>query len=165
MEHEHKGARNEDLAFMAAAIELARDGVQRNEGGPFGAVIVKNGSIVGKGYNRVISTKDPTAHAEIVAIRAAAAQLGEFHLTGGTLYTTCEPCPMCLAASYWAHLETIVFALTRADAAAMGFSDAWVYDELSKPLDRRTLEMRQCARDRALLLMEFWRQKADKISY
>ena len=159
--HDH----NEDLSFMAAAVELARDGVRRNEGGPFGAVIVKNGIIVGKAYNRVISTKDPTAHAEIVAIRAAAAQLGAFHLTGCALYTTCEPCPMCLAASYWAHIERIVYALTRNDAAAMGFSDAWVYDEISKPPDRGSLEMRHFGREQALCLMELWRRKTDTTPY
>ena len=150
---------------MAAAIELARDGVQRNEGGPFGAVIVKNGSIAGKGYNRVISTKDPTAHAEIVAIRAAAAQLGEFHLTGGTLYTTCEPCPMCLAASYWARIERVFYALTRSDAEALGFSDAEIYNEISKPVNQRKIPLTQCGRAQALGLSDLWLHKTDKTEY
>ncbi len=154
-----------ELAFMRAAVELARTGVDSNEGGPFGAIIVNDGQIVGQGYNQVLSTKDPTAHAEIVAIRAAADRLGSFHLTNCVLYTTCEPCPMCLAASYWARVETIIYALTRADAAAMGFSDAWIYDEVSRPLDRRSLEMRHCGREQALCLMEIWREKTDRTAY
>lgn len=154
-----------ELAFMRAAVELARTGVDNNEGGPFGAIIVKDGQIVGQGCNQVLSTKDPTAHAEIVAIRAAADRLGSFHLTNCVLYTTCEPCPMCLAASYWARVERILYALTRTDAAALGFSDAWVYDEISKPLDRRSLEMGNVGRDQALCLMDIWRQKTDRTQY
>jgi len=150
---------------MAMAVDFARVGVQRNEGGPFGAVIVKDGVLVGTGYNQVISTKDPTAHAEMVAIRAAASHLQSFHLTNCTLYTTCEPCPMCLAASYWARIERVVYALTRTDAATLGFSDAQVYDELSKPLHERSIEMHQCSRALALDLCDLWLQKADRINY
>ena len=165
MDQEEEQTHREELSFMQAAIELARAGVQRNEGGPFGALIVKEGVIIGQGCNQVISTKDPTAHAEIVAIRAAADHLGAFHLTDCVLYTTCEPCPMCLAASYWARVEKIVYALTQADAAALGFSDAWVYKEISKPQDRRSLKMCHFGRDRALCLMDIWRQKSDRTPY
>ena len=165
MNKEEKQDPREQLPFMRAAIELARTGVYKNEGGPFGALIVKDGIIIGQGYNQVISTKDPTAHAEVVAIRAAAGRLGTFHLTDCVLYTTCEPCPMCLAASYWARVERIIYALTRTDAAALGFSDAWVYDEISKPLDRRSLEMGNVGRDQALCLMDIWRQKTDRTQY
>ncbi len=122
-----------DLAHLREAIALARAGAAGGCGGPFGAVIVHEGRVVGRGENRVTSTNDPTAHAEMVAIRAACTNLGRFHLAGATLYTSCEPCPMCLAAAYWAHVARIVFACTRDDAAAIGFDDAFLYRELVAP--------------------------------
>ena len=154
-----------DIAYIRKAVALANQGAQSKHGGPFGAVIVRNQEIIAKGYNQVISTHDPTAHAEVVAIREAAKLLGNFHLTGCVLYTTCEPCPMCLGAIYWARIDRVVYALTRADAAAMGFSDEDIYDELSKPLNERRIEMTQVGRQTALHLIEFWRKSVDKQLY
>lgn len=129
---------NPDDLFLARAVELARQGSQAGDGGPFGAVVVHNGQIVGEGWNRVVAGKDPTAHAEVTAIRAACATLGHFHLTGCTLYASSEPCPMCLAAAYWARVERIVFANSRAEAAAIGFCDDELYGELAcEPCQRR----------------------------
>lgn len=118
--------------FMMRAIELAIEGVRANSGGPFGAVIVKNGEIIGEGWNQVTSTSDPTAHAEIVAIRRACEKLGTFHLEGCVIYTSCEPCPMCLGAIYWAKLEKIFYSCTRKDAASIGFADDFIYEEIGK---------------------------------
>jgi len=127
---------NPDDIFLARAIELARQGSQQGDGGPFGAVIVHDGKIIGESWNRVVGSKDPTAHAEIAAIRMACATLGHFHLTDCTLYASSEPCPMCLSAAYWARIERIVFANSRAEAAAIGFCDDELYDELNPRLRR-----------------------------
>ena len=154
-----------DVAYIRKAVALANQGAQGKHGGPFGAVVVRNHKIIGKGYNQVISTYDPTAHAEVVAIREATKHLGNFHLTGCVLYTTCEPCPMCLGAIYWARIDRVVYALTRADAAAMGFSDEEIYDALSKPLSKRRIEMTQVGRQTALHLIESWQKTADKQLY
>jgi tRNA(Arg) A34 adenosine deaminase TadA len=146
-----------NLDFMTEAIRLARD----SKGGPFGAVIVQGGRIIGRGANQVTVINDPTAHAEVVAIREACRLLGTFHLGTCELYSSCEPCPMCLAAILWARLDRIYFALTRQDAAAMGFDDEQFYRELTKP----TMPMQPVGRDLALPLVTEWNGKADKHLY
>jgi guanine deaminase len=158
-------ASEEDKNFMARAIELAREGADRNDGGPFGCVIVKDGLVVGEGCNRVTSTNDPTAHAEIVAIRDACQRLNSFQLEGCTVYTSCEPCPMCLGAIYWARPSGIFFAGTREDATAAGFDDERFYSELEKPNDDRQLKMVGLFRERAQEVFRFWTAKPDKIEY
>ena len=159
-------AENEqDRTFMARAIELAREGSERNDGGPFGCVIVRDGSIVGEGCNQVTSTNDPTAHAEIVAIRDACRNLRSFQLDGCVIYTSCEPCPMCLGAIYWARPAGIFFAGTREDAAAAGFDDELFYDELDKPNDERQLKMVGLMREGSQEVFREWTAKADKIEY
>ncbi|HRP00145.1 MAG TPA: nucleoside deaminase [Flavobacteriales bacterium] len=154
---------DEDL--LREALQLARAGMDRNEGGPFGCVIVKDGRIIGRGNNRVTSTNDPTAHAEVVAIRDACQALGSFQLEGCTLYTSCEPCPMCLGAIYWARPERVVYAGTREDAAAAGFDDQLIYDELPLPPGQRRIPMRTLLHDEAVALFEAWRVKPDKTAY
>lgn len=151
--------------FMRRAIELSRLHMEAGEGGPFGAVIVKEGEILGEGWNRVTSSHDPTAHAEVVAIRQACAKLGAFQLRGCEIYTSCEPCPMCLAAIYWARLDRVWFANGREDAAAIQFDDAWLYREVALPLEARSLPATQLLRDEALAVFQSWDRKADKIVY
>src|SRR5947207_1794709 len=136
--------------FMAEAIRLAVEGVASGRGGPFGAVVVKEGQIIGRGYNEVTSKNDPTAHAEMVAIREAAKTLGEFHLTGCELFTTCEPCPMCLAAIYWARIDRYYFGCTAQDAAAIEFADAFIHHELGVPPEKRTIPAVPLMRTEAL---------------
>ena len=155
----------DDLYFIAQAVALAFKGVSNNEGGPFGALVVKDGVIIGKGNNKVISTNDPTAHAEVVAIREACAYLGSFQLTGCTIYTSCEPCPMCLGAIYWARPDRIVYACSREDAAAIEFDDDFIYREINVPLDKRTIPAHQVGREKGLEIFQFWREKTDKIKY
>ena len=130
-------------SFMQIAIDLSREGMNSGKGGPFGCVIVKNGIVVGKGYNCVSSTNDPTAHAEIVAIRDACTNLNAFQLVGCELYTSCEPCPMCLGAIYWARPERVFFANNKTDAAEAGFDDQFIYQELTLPLLERKIPMKQ----------------------
>ena len=154
-----------DSEFMAEAIALAAEGIGKGDGGPFGALIVHRGEIVGRGWNQVVSHTDPTAHAEMVAIRAAAARLGRFHLHGATLYTSCEPCPMCLAAAYWAHIDRIVYAADAADAAAIGFDDAFIYNELALPLPHRQLPLEQIGRAEALEVFRHWHQDVQRVDY
>jgi len=134
-------------------------------GGPFGAVIVQAGLIVSEGWNQVTSSNDPTAHAEIMAIRSAAASLGRFSLAGCTLYTSCEPCPMCLAAAYWARVDRVVYAATRQDAAAIGFDDHAIYRELALPASQRSLPMQQMLHAEGVQVFDAWRAKADKTPY
>ena len=154
-----------DLTFLREAIALARSGAAGGRGGPFGAVVALDGRIVGRGENRVTSTNDPTAHAEVVALRDACAALERFHLAGATLYTSCEPCPMCLAAAYWAHIERIVFACTRDDAAAIGFDDAFLYRELgAAPTDRRVPEI-PLLRDEGLVAFREWAGNPRRVPY
>jgi tRNA(Arg) A34 adenosine deaminase TadA len=141
---------------MAAAIALSSRGLKTGRGGPFGAVVARNGVVVGRGHNRVLADSDPTAHAEIVALRAAARRLKRFHLEGCVLYTSCEPCPMCLAAAYWARIDAIVFGNTRADAAAIGFGDAFLYDEIRRPPGRRKLAMTRMAGKEARAAFRAW---------
>ena len=151
--------------FMRAAIRLAWNKMRHNSGGPFGAVIVRRGKIVGRGWNRVTSANDPTAHAEVAAIREACRRLKTFRLDDCELYASCEPCPMCLAAAYWARLRRIYYANTRRDAAAIGFDDDWLYHELGQPLTRRKIPMRQLLRRDALKVFAEWQGKLDKIRY
>jgi tRNA(Arg) A34 adenosine deaminase TadA len=155
-----------DEHFLREAIALARTGMERNDGGPFGCVIVKDGEVIGRGNNRVTSTNDPTAHAEVVAIREACQALGDFQLTGCTLYTSCEPCPMCLGAIYWARPDRVVFAATRTDAADAGFDDQLIYDELPLPPEKRRIPTLPCLlRDEARAVFEAWKAKSDKTRY
>jgi guanine deaminase len=154
-----------DEKFMMRAMELAKSGVDNNHGGPFGCVIAKDGEIVGEGCNRVTSTNDPTAHAEIVAIRDACKKLESFQLEGCVVYTTCEPCPMCLGAIYWARPAGIFFAGTREDAAEAGFDDKLFYDELEKPNEHRQLKMLSLLRGEAEKLFHNWTEKTDKTKY
>lgn len=150
---------------MAEAIALAREGVGRGDGGPFGAVVVREGEILGRGWNRVIRDRDPTAHAEMVAIRDAARRLGRHHLDGCTLYVACEPCPMCLSAAYWAHIERVCYAANGADAAALGFDDRLILDELHLPAAARRIRMEQLMRSEALAAFEAWRGSALREDY
>lgn len=157
---------NQDVhRFMSRAIELSRRHMDAGEGGPFGAVIVKGGEVVGEGWNRVTSSHDPTAHAEVVAIREACARLGAFELRGCEIFSSCEPCPMCLAAIYWARLDRLWFANGREDAAAIQFDDAWLYREVALPAEARSLPATQLMRREALEVFRAWDEKADKIRY
>lgn len=151
--------------FMARAIQLSMDGVHSGRGGPFGAVVVRDGKIIAEGVNQVTSTKDPTAHAEVMAIRQACANLGVFHLKECELYTSCEPCPMCLGAIYWAHLSRVYFANTAEDAAQIGFDDSFLYAEIKKPHSERRVPAFQMMRDEALAGFRAWAAKPDKIEY
>ncbi|MBK6723946.1 MAG: nucleoside deaminase [Acidobacteria bacterium] len=154
-----------DRKFMSRAIDLARIGVAENAGGPFGCVVVKDGEIVGEGNNRVTSTNDPTAHAEVIAIRNACEALGSFQLDGCTIYTSCEPCPMCLGAIYWARPEKVFYACTRMDAAAIDFDDDFIYQELEKANEKREMVMTNLMRDEAIEVFQDWAAKADKVEY
>ena len=151
--------------FMLEAISLSMQGTNNNEGGPFGCVIVKNNSIVGRGNNKVISTNDPTAHAEIIAIRNACQYLGTFQLDGCQLYASCEPCPMCLGAIYWARPEKVFYACTRTDAAQIGFDDHFIYEEMMLDLQQRRIPMEQLLRSEALKVFSCWSDKPDKTIY
>ncbi len=150
---------------MREAIRLSLAKMRRGAGGPFGAVLVRDGQILARGWNRVTSTHDPTAHAEVVAIRAAGRRLRRFHLEDCELYTSCEPCPMCLAAIYWARVRRVFYANTRHDAARIGFDDDWIHREVARPLRRRALPMEQVLRDEALAALQEWERKADKVPY
>jgi tRNA(Arg) A34 adenosine deaminase TadA len=150
---------------MRRAIELALEGVRTNQGGPFGAVVVKGGVVIGEGCNRVIASNDPTAHAEIVALRAASTTLRSFQLRGCELFTTCEPCPMCLAAAYWARVDKVHYACESADAARAGFDDRALYEELVRAPSERTLASAQLMRDEALATFQAWIDKADRTAY
>jgi guanine deaminase len=151
--------------FMARAIQLSIEGVQSGRGGPFGAVIVKDNAIIAEGINQVTSTNDPTAHAEVMAIRQACHELGVFELKGCDLYTSCEPCPMCLGAIYWARLSRIYFANTAEDAAKIGFDDSFIYSELRQLHSQRHIPTIQMMRDEALAGFRAWVDKPDKIPY
>jgi len=151
--------------FMAEAIELALRNVRAGEGGPFGALVVLDEEVIGRGVNQVVATHDPTAHAEIVAIRAACRVLGAFQLDGCEIYSSCEPCPMCLAAIYWARPARLFFAATKDDAAAVGFDDSFIYAELAKPPAGRALPVRQLLREAAQAAFEEWSRSPLKTSY
>ena len=151
--------------LLRSAIRLSIEAVHEGRGGPFGAVIVRDGEVIATGQNQVTSSNDPTAHAEIVAIRAACAKLGTFTLAGCEIYSSCEPCPMCFAAIEWARLERLTFAATRADAADAGFDDARLYRELNLPPDERALTTRCALREEAQVAMQAWLEKADRTPY
>ncbi len=154
-----------DQAFMARAIQLSIDNVLSGQGGPFGAVIVKGGMIVAEGANRVTATNDPTAHAEVVVIREACAKLGTFGLKDCEIYTSCEPCPMCLGAIYWARLARIYFGNVAADASKIGFDDSFIYQEFGKPLAERSIPMIQMMHEEALAGFRAWQEKPNKLLY
>ena len=150
---------------MRAAMAEARRGVRKGDGGPFGAVVVQDGAIIARGHNRVIAAHDPTAHAEIVALRRAAKTLGRFHLPDCKIYTTCEPCPMCLAAMHWARIRAYHFGCTRHDAARIGFADRTIYEAIAgKPVGRGPRPV-PFLRDECLTVFEFWRREKDRILY
>lgn len=152
-------------AYLRHAVALSRLHMEAGDGGPFGAVIVKDGSIIGEGWNQVTSSNDPTAHAEVMAIRQACRQLGNFSLAGAVLYSSCEPCPMCLAAAYWARLTAIHFANTRQQAADIGFDDAFLYDELAKPGAARALPAYHLPLDEAQSVFAAWLAMPGRVAY
>ena len=151
--------------FMREAIRLSVQMMRRGKGGPFGAVVVRDGKVVGRGSNQVTSANDPTAHAEIVAIREACKRLKTFQLDDCDLYTSCEPCPMCLSAIYWARLGNVFYGNTRQDAARIGFDDDFIYREVALPIGKRTLKLKQLLHDEALAAFAEWQQKTDRILY
>ena len=150
---------------MREAIRLSLKKMRDNEGGPFGAVVVRGGRIVGRGWNQVTSASDPTAHAEVTAIREACKRLRTFQLSDCDLYTSCEPCPMCLSAVYWARIRRLYYANTRKDAAHIGFDDDLIYREVALPIRRRNLPMKQLLRDEAIRAFKEWSAKPDKTTY
>jgi guanine deaminase len=154
-----------DRDFLRLAIGLAREGVTDGRGGPFGCVIVRDGVVIGRGSNGVTSTNDPTAHAEIVAIRDACGRLGSYQLSGCVVYTSCEPCPMCLGAIYWARPARVVYAATREQAAAAGFDDALIYRELEVPVGERKIAFELGEERGAEEVFDLWREKGDKSLY
>ena len=151
--------------FMREAIRLSLKKMRDNEGGPFGAVVARGGRIVGRGWNQVTSANDPTAHAEVTAIREACKRLRTFQLSDCDLYTSCEPCPMCLSAVYWARIRRLYYANTRKDAAHIGFDDDLIYREVALPIRRRNLPMKQLLRDEAIRAFKEWSAKPDKTTY
>jgi tRNA(Arg) A34 adenosine deaminase TadA len=155
----------DDAHWLRQAIELSRQHSLGGDGGPFGAVIVRQGRVLAEGWNAVTSTFDPTAHAEVVAIRSACTALRDYRVTGSVLYASCEPCPMCLAAAWWARIERIVFAATREDAAAVGFDDARLYRELAAPIGQRELPLVQLLREEAVPVMQQWHTMPGRIAY
>ncbi len=157
--------RSEHEKFMRLAIQLSEENVTKALGGPFGAVIVKDGKLIAKSSNKVTTTLDPTAHAEVAAIRLACKKLKTFDLSGCVVYTSCEPCPMCLSAIYWAHIDKIYFANTKNDAHQIGFDDQFIYDELALPMNDRKLVIQQILRDEAQGAFRLWDQSAMKINY
>ena len=155
----------ENEHFMKEAVKEALKGIRNNEGGPFGCVIVKDGKIVGRGHNKVTSTNDPTAHAEVTAIRDACKNLGSFQLEGCLVYTSCEPCPMCLGAIYWARPEKVYYGSNQNDAANIGFDDAFIYEEIPLPYNQRSIPFEQLAREIAIEPFNEWDTMDDKTEY
>ncbi len=153
------------IKFMRIAVKFSQEGMRKNKGGPFGAVVVKNNRIVGRGYNRVTSGNDPTAHAEVVAIRDACKKLRSFQLNDCELFTSCEPCPMCLGAIYWARPKTVYYANTRKDAARIGFDDKFIYDEIKKPIARRRYKLKKVNLKEAKGPFNEWQKKNNKTKY
>jgi len=151
--------------FMRAAIRISIAKMRANCGGPFGAVVVRHGRIIGRGWNQVTSTNDPTAHAEVTAIRDACRRLKTFQLADCELYTSCEPCPMCLSAIYWARLKKVYYGNTRKDAARIDFDDDFLYREVARPISKRKIPMRQLLRGEALAAFKEWAGKADRVRY
>ena len=155
---------DDDRSFMRKAIELAKESV-RSGGGPFGAVIVRNGIIIAEAANSVVTDNDPTAHAEVKVIREACRTLGTYNLSGAAIYTSCEPCPMCLGAIYWANISRIFYGCTRSDAQQINFADDFIYEELTKPLDERNIPITPLLQDDARQIFRLWQDKPDKIKY
>ncbi|MCR5314127.1 MAG: nucleoside deaminase [Bacteroidaceae bacterium] len=153
-----------DDKFMQMAIDLSIENVQ-NGGGPFGAVIVKDGEVLATGVNRVTANNDPTAHAEVSAIRAACKALGDFRLRGCSIYTSCEPCPMCLAAIYWAGISKIYYGNTKEDAESINFGDKFIYEEIALPAGMRSIPTRMLMREQAMTAFKAWMEKVDKVEY
>jgi len=151
--------------FMREAIKLALEGMRANTGGPFGAIVVKNGEIIGRGNNTVTTTNDPTAHAEVMAIREACANLNTFQLNGCEIYTSCEPCPMCLGAIYWARTSKLYYACSKSDAAAAGFDDDFIYKEIDLPGSERKIAFVQLLQEEAQEIFSEWIKKEDKVNY
>ena len=151
--------------FMEEAIRLSLENMRSGRGGPFGAVIVKDGKVISRGFNQVTSANDPTAHAEVVAIREACKALNTFSLEGCEIYTSCEPCPMCLSAIYWARIDRVFYGNTKDDAAAIAFDDDFIYRELDRKIPERALPMTQMMREEALAAFREWDEKEDKIRY
>lgn len=156
---------DDDRVHLLRAVELSRARMLANLGGPFGAVIVKDGEVIAEGWNEVTSSNDPTAHGEVVAIRRACEALGTFSLAGATIYSSCEPCPMCLSAIYWARIERLVFANSRQQAAHIGFDDEFLYREVPKPLSERSIPTVHLPLSEADEVFDLWMQKADKVEY
>lgn len=157
--------KEEKKKFMLEAIGLAQSNVENNNGGPFGAVVVKNGKIVGKGNNQVTSSNDPTAHAEVVAIREASKKLGTFNLEGCEIFASCEPCPMCLGAIYWARINKLYYAGNQDDAAKANFDDSFIYKEISLPKEKRNIPSEQMMQDKAQEVFEHWIANEKKVPY
>lgn len=153
------------LKFMKMAIALSKKNIEKAMGGPFGAVLVRNGKVIAKSTNKVIATNDPTAHAEIVAIRIASKKLKSFDLSDCVIYTSCEPCPMCLGAIYWSRISKIFYANTKYDAAEIGFDDKFIYDELDLPVEKRKLPVVQLLRNEAIEAFKEWQKSGIKIQY
>ena len=151
--------------FMRMAIELSEQNINGAAGGPFGAVIVKKGELVAASANKVVQENDPTAHAEVSAIRLACQKLGTYNLEGCVIYTSCEPCPMCLGAIYWAHIGTIYYGNTKVDAAEIGFDDHFIYKELERPMNQRKLQIIQLLREEAISAFKFWADSESKKDY
>ena len=155
----------DSASWMEKAISLALENVREGRGGPFAALVVKDGRLVGSGTNLVTATNDPTAHAELVAIREACRALGSYQLTGCEIYTTCEPCPMCMGAIYWARPARLYYASTRGDAARIGFDDAYIYEQLRLPAGERAIPTAQVLREKALAAFAEWERKQDRVMY
>ncbi|APS38464.1 MULTISPECIES: nucleoside deaminase [Salegentibacter] len=151
--------------FLKRAIQLAEEGMDKGQGGPFGAVIVKDGEIIAEANNKVTASNDPTAHAEVVAIRKACEKLQDFQLENCILYTSCEPCPMCLGAIYWARPKKVYYALTREDAAKIGFDDQFIYDEIALKMDDRKIPFENLMREEGLPIFQKWEAKGDRVDY
>ncbi len=156
---------DKDLHFMQEALKLAKQGIEQRHGGPFGAVVVIDEEIIGRGWNAVVLRNDPTAHAEILAIRDACSRMGRFHLEEASLYTTCEPCPMCLAAIHWAKIGSLVFAADAEDAARLGFHDKAIMQKMHRPLPQSGIRVRRMMRDAARELFELWQADQGKTPY
>lgn len=161
----HKEFSAQEKDMMRRAIQLSKEKMESGFGGPFGAVVVKNGQVIAEGFNQVTSSNDPTAHAEIDAIRKACRKLENFDLSGCDIYTSCEPCPMCLSAIYWARLDKIYYANSREDAANIGFDDEMLYREIPKPIEQRMIPTERLLADEAIKPFEDWQRKEDKIAY
>ncbi len=165
LEGENDSSLTDHALYMDQAIDAAIKGVLNNEGGPFGCIIIKDGKIIGKGNNKVTSTNDPTAHAEVIAIREACKALNSFQLDDCVLYTSCEPCPMCLGAIYWARPKKVYYGCKKSDAAKIGFDDDFIYKELDLEPGKRTIPFEQINRKEAIKAFEAWEKKEDKIEY